>query len=150
MHEDYINYATEKLQIILDQLGFVYSLSVNYIAGDPVLDINTEEKSLAIGHNGDHLRALEYILNNIVKHKFNNTQFITIDICGYKKDNQEKLLVLANKMADQAISQNKEVQLRPMRPGDRRIIHMSLADRKDITTNSTGQGLSRRVTISPA
>lgn len=150
MHEDYINYATEKLQIILDQLGFVYSLSVNYIAGDPVLDINTEEKSLAIGHNGDNLRALEYILNNIVKHKFNNTQFITIDICGYKKDNQEKLLVLANKMADQAISQNKEVQLRPMRPGDRRIIHMSLADRKDITTNSTGQGLSRRVTISPA
>lgn len=150
MHEDYINYATEKLQIILDQLGFVYSLSVNYIAGDPVLDINTEEKSLAIGHNGDNLRALEYILNNIVKHKFNNTQFITIDICGYKKDNQEKLLVLANKMADQAISQNKEVQLRPMRPGDRRIIHMSLADRKDITTNSTGQGMSRRVTISPA
>ncbi len=150
MHEDYINYATEKLQIILDQLGFVYSLSVNYIAGDPVLDIDTEEKSLAIGHNGDNLRALEYILNNIVKHKFNNTQFITIDICGYKKDNQEKLLVLANKMADQAISQNKEVQLRPMRPGDRRIIHMSLADRKDITTNSTGQGLSRRVTISPA
>lgn len=150
MHEDYINYATEKLQIILDQLGFVYSLSVNYIAGDPVLDIDTEEKSLAIGHNGDNLRALEYILNNIVKHKFNNTQFITIDICGYKKDNQEKLLVLANKMADQAISQNKEVQLRPMRPGDRRIIHMSLADRKDITTNSTGQGMSRRVTISPA
>jgi spoIIIJ-associated protein len=150
MHEDYINYATEKLQIILDQLGFVYSLSVNYIAGDPVSDINTEEKSLAIGHNGDNLRALEYILNNIVKHKFNNTQFITIDICGYKKDNQEKLLVLANKMADQAISQNKEVQLRPMRPGDRRIIHMSLADRKDITTNSTGQGMSRRVTISPA
>ena len=150
MHEDYINYATEKLQIILDQLGFVYSLSVNYIAGDPVLDINTEEKSLDIGHNGDNLRALEYILNNIVKHKFNNTQFITIDICGYKKDNQEKLLVLANKMADQAISQNKEVQLRPMRPGDRRIIHMSLADRKDITTNSTGQGMSRRVTISPA
>lgn len=149
MHEDYINYATEKLQSILDQLGFIYNIEVNYIAGDPVLDINTKEKSLIIGHNGDNLRALEYILNNIVKHKFNNSQFINIDVCGYKKENQEKLLVLANKMADQAISQNREVQLRPMRPGDRRIIHMSLADRKDITTNSSGQGLSRRVTISP-
>lgn len=149
MSEDYIDYAVERLQFILDSIGFIYTIEINYIAGDPIIDIETKEKSLAIGHNGDNLRAMEYLLNNIVKHKYHNARFVTIDISGYKRDNQERLLVLANKMADQAVAKNKEISLKPMRPSDRRIIHMSLADRKDIKTNSEGQGMSRRVTISP-
>jgi spoIIIJ-associated protein len=39
--------------------------------------------------------------------------------------------------------------MEPMRPAERRIIHMALADHPDVTTHSIGVGEDRRVVISP-
>ena len=38
---------------------------------------------------------------------------------------------------------------RPMTPYERRVIHMELADRNDVTTQSVGQDPDRKVTIKP-
>ena len=44
---------------------------------------------------------------------------------------------------------NRSITLEPMPPADRRIIHTSLTDNPDVSTESTGEGEGRKVTIMP-
>ena len=74
---------------------------------------------------------------------------VTIDVHGYKSRQKNKLEDLAYKMANKALNQNRKVNLRPMSPYDRRIIHMVLSDEQDVETYSLGEGKDRHVVIKP-
>ena len=50
-------------------------------------------------------------------------------------------------MAEQVEAKESPFALEPMSAYERRIIHLALADHPDITTESIGQGESRRVVI---
>jgi spoIIIJ-associated protein len=50
-------------------------------------------------------------------------------------------------MADKAVETNRPVTLEPMPAYERRIIHLTLRDHPHVTTQSTGQGDSRKVMI---
>ena len=45
---------------------------------------------------------------------------------------------------------SEEIELDPMTPHDRRIVHMALADRTDIVTRSEGDEPNRRIVVLPA
>jgi predicted RNA-binding protein Jag len=54
---------------------------------------------------------------------------------------------MAHIMAERARYFKSNVEIDPMNPFERRIIHEFLADEKDLKTESTGLGLSSRVVI---
>ena len=63
---------------------------------------------------------------------------------------RRQLQTLANRMAERAVSTGRPSVLEPMTPADRRIVHITLADHKGVTTESSGEGSQRHVTIRPA
>jgi spoIIIJ-associated protein len=52
-------------------------------------------------------------------------------------------------MADEAVQSGKTMILEPMPPHERRIIHLALRARPDVSTRSIGEGPGRKVTIVP-
>ena len=56
---------------------------------------------------------------------------------------------MAKQEAEHAIDAGKVVTLRPMTARDRRVVHMSLADLDGIRTESSGEGMGRRIQIIP-
>ena len=72
---------------------------------------------------------------------------VFIEINGYKKQKEEKLKKLANKMADNVIRFRKPIKLEPMSAYERLIIHTELALRSDVETESYGEEPRRRVVI---
>jgi spoIIIJ-associated protein len=75
--------------------------------------------------------------------------YIDIDISGYKKKKIEYLKELARSIADEVSLTKKEIILDPMPSFERRIIHLELASRPDVTTESIGKEPKRRVVIKP-
>ncbi|MEK9148295.1 MAG: R3H domain-containing nucleic acid-binding protein, partial [Patescibacteria group bacterium] len=61
----------------------------------------------------------------------------------------EALKAEAKNMAKKVRLYRTELVLKPMPAFERRIIHMALAEYPDITTESIGEGYSRRVVIKP-
>jgi spoIIIJ-associated protein len=53
-------------------------------------------------------------------------------------------------MAEKAIRQGRPLTLEPMPAYERRIVHLSLRDNKQVHTESTGEGDRRRVRVFPA
>jgi len=113
------------------------------------INLKTDDPQILIGEEGQTLVELQHLLKVILKRKILELFYIDLDINDYKKKKIEYLKELARSIADEVVLTKKEKQLAPMPAYARRIIHLELADRQDVTTESFGQGPERKVIIKP-
>ncbi len=117
--------------------------------GIPV-KIKTEEPKLLIGEKGQTLAEIERLIKSVLRKKFpDQTFYINLDVNGYKEKKAEYLREAARSAADEAVLTGKEKKLGPLPASERRIIHMELANRENVTTESTGREPERSVLIRP-
>ena len=75
--------------------------------------------------------------------------YIDLDINDYKKKKKDYLKELACSIANEVALSKKQKELPPMSAYERRIIHLELAERQDVSTESIGQEPERKVIITP-
>ena len=109
----------------------------------------TEDPKVLIGQNGQTLAEIQRLLKSILRRQIPEEFYIDLDINNYKAKKIEYLKETARDLADEVSSSRTEKMLAPMPAYERRIIHLELADRPDITTESLGQEPDRCVVIKP-
>ncbi len=115
------------------------------------INIQSEDSSLLIGKHGENMQALQTIAKLITYRKFpeNKNFSIVIDIDDYRLRQEESVIEMANRKADQVRQTGHNQSLPPMSPYFRRVVHMHLLQPEfdDLETESRGQGMYRQVTI---
>ena len=114
-----------------------------------VLNIEGDDLGILIGRHGQTLAGLQYIVRLMVSHQTKEWLPIVIDVEGYKERRYRTLQTLARNMAEQVKVSGTSFTLEPMSAYERRVVHLALADHTNVTTESIGQGESRKVVISP-
>ncbi len=114
-----------------------------------LLNIQGDGSGLLIGRKGQTLDALEYLINKIVHREDEQKKRIVIDTENYRARRKESLVNLARRLGEKVKKQGRPVTISPMNPHDRRIIHLALQNDKGLRTRSAGNGLFRRLIISP-
>lgn len=107
-----------------------------------------ENLGLLIGRRGETLAALQLLVNLIVSHRTKRRMRIIIDAENYRQRREENLRSLALRVAQQVRNYRRSIALEAMPPHERRIVHITLSESKDISTESIGEGDERRVVIS--
>ncbi|HRI05591.1 MAG TPA: R3H domain-containing nucleic acid-binding protein [Candidatus Dojkabacteria bacterium] len=118
------------------------------------VSIKGEDLGFMIGNHGRHLQAFQSVLNlivrNIVWKEDENFKFvITVDAGDYRKQRMNKVEQTALQKADDARILGEPVDLMPMNPAERRVVHTVLGKFDDIKTESHGEGRDRFVRILP-
>ncbi len=113
------------------------------------LNIEGEDLGILIGRRGQTMVSLQQIVRLIMSHRMDVRIPIVLDVEGYKQRRCEGLRTLANKLADQVRTRRIPFTMEPMSAFERREIHLALADHLDVTTESTGEGETRKVVIIP-
>lgn len=113
------------------------------------LNVKGDDLGILIGRRGQTLASLQHIVRLIVANQAKARVPIVIDVEGYKQRRYEALQALARRMAEQVKMKGRPFALEPMPAYERRIIHLTLADNPDVTTESTGDGEVRKVVIVP-
>ncbi len=113
------------------------------------VDIRVREPQVLIGEKGQTLFDIQHLISAILRRKIEDKFFLDLDINDYKKKKIEYLKELARSMADEVALTKKEKMLPAMSAYERRIIHMELAGRGNITTESIGEEPERRLIIKP-
>jgi spoIIIJ-associated protein len=118
---------------------------------DSTLPINlkTDDFQILIGEEGKTLFEIQHLLKAILKKKIKENFYLDLDVAGYKKKKITYLKELARSVADEVSLTKRERVLEPMPAFERRIIHLELASRPDVTTESIGKEPKRRVVIKP-
>lgn len=141
--------AAKVLREILERMGIDAEVSAFDDGERVILDAHGSESGLIIGKKGATLDALQYLVNRIVYKKPGEASLIIVDAEGYRGRREDSLADLARRLADKAMRSGRPVPVEPMNAHDRRVVHMALADHPGVTTESEGEGPSRRVVIFP-
>ena len=150
------NPSNEDVQITADVLQHILQYmnirAVVQVRSTNPLTLNiqgiNENLGLLIGRRGETLSALQLLVSLIVGHRTKHRMRITIDAENYRERREENLRSLALRVAQQVRNYRRSIALEAMPPHERRIVHIALADSKDISTESIGEGDERRVVIS--
>ncbi len=147
---DVVEVAKDVAETLIKSMKITADVSVTQADNDelPVtLNIEGDDLGVLIGRRGQTLASLQYIVRLIVAEKLKAWVPINVDVAGYKKRRYESLQNLALRLAEQVKRSRRLITLEPMPADERRIIHLTLADNPDVTTQSMGEGEMRKVAI---
>ena len=143
--------VAELLDYFLSSMGVVAETFVRdeLEEGSLVFEIEGEDAGLLIGRRGETLQALQFLVRMIVNRQLGRKAFVIIDVEDYRRRRSEMLGRLARRTAGGVASSGRASALEPMSPGERRIVHMSLANHPEVRTESEGEGNDRHVVVIP-
>ena len=113
------------------------------------LDILGHDLGMLIGRRGDHLSHIQYLISILVNHRLGTWTRVIVDVEGYRSRREESLVGLAERVARQVARSQRPIELEPMPPNERRIIHLTLQTHPAVSTQSIGEGNQRRITVEP-
>ena len=119
-------------------------------SGGPLIDIAGEDSGLLIGRKGETLRALQFIVNLMVRKRSGDMSTrVILDIEKYRERRHNSLQAMAIRVAERVVASGRGIELEPMSAAERRVVHMALADHPQVVTQSAGMGEDRKVTVAP-
>ncbi len=134
---------------LLDRMDLDCSLDIEPIESGYRVIINGDDSNYAIGHRGEVLDAIQYLAQIALNRDKESFLKVTVDAENYRERRENILRDLATRLAAKAVRERVKVELEPMNPHDRKIVHETLSENEDVTTYSTGTEPNRFVTIEP-
>lgn len=145
--------ALEVLHRILDLIDIKSQVTATEppptVTAPLALDIRTDDSGILIGRRGETLSALQFLVNLIAGRRLQGEAGVSLDVEGYRRRHYQSLQNLALRVAERVSATGHPVTLEPMPARERRVVHLALADRLDVTTQSVGEGAGRRVEVIP-
>lgn len=113
------------------------------------LEVIGRDLGMLIGRRGEHLSHVQFLASMLVNQRLEEWNRIIVDVEGYRTRREEFLVGLAERTARQASRSNRPIELEPMPPNERRIVHLTLREHPEVSTSSDGEGHQRRITVTP-
>lgn len=129
--------------------GMGLSVTMEKMTNEDRILINLHGKGLGIliGKHGQTLNALQYLTNLAAGRLYRHRYFVLLDVENYRVRREQTLVALARRLAAKVKRNGDPVELEPMEPGERRIIHLALQDDPEVITDSQGEGSARHIVI---
>jgi spoIIIJ-associated protein len=149
--EDLAEKASEFLLGVLERMGISADIDIKDDNDKTVLEIQTKDTELVIGRRGVVMDALQHLVNKVVyrDRTGDRTKPLVVDAGGFRDKQIERLRTLAQRMGEKALQTKQIVELQPMSPHDRRIVHMAIAEMKGLSSRSEGEGEDRHILVVP-
>ncbi|MCL5432503.1 MAG: KH domain-containing protein [Patescibacteria group bacterium] len=111
--------------------------------------LNTKDTGIVIGYHGEVLEALQLIFSLVISKKIGRFVRISLEVGDYKKNRIDFVKNLALQTKERVLVEKKEFTLPNLRSWERRIVHLSLQDDKEVVSESIGEGKNRVLIIKP-
>ncbi|KUO76318.1 MAG: hypothetical protein APF77_20075 [Clostridia bacterium BRH_c25] len=142
--------ARKFLRDVLESMDIKAEIRAREANGGLYINLAGQKMGVIIGRRGQTLDSLQYLVSLVVNKDKERDNFVKVilDTEDYRKKREETLQRLAKRLAERVQKTGKKVELEPMNPYERRIIHSTLQELEDITTFSEGEEPYRKVIIS--
>ena len=102
-----------------------------------------------LANKGEGLSGLEVLTGRIAGKRLARPVYPRLDAEGFRAHQRESLEELARRSADEVKRTRRPQLLPPLPPGERRLVHLALAQDPDVETECEGEGFLKRVAVRP-
>jgi spoIIIJ-associated protein len=135
---------------VLGFMGIEHTIEIEESDDTTFVNISsTGLDGLLIGRRGETLTSIQHVVNRVFTSRTGRHSKITVDVGGYVRRKHRLLVEKAQKVAERVRRTQKEYDFEPLKASERRIIHLAVSEFDDVTTYTIGDGLLRKVVISP-
>src|SRR5919201_3308292 len=134
---------------IVQGLGLHATVDIEETQDEIRAKVNGDDLGLLIGKHGATIDAVQHIAFRAAWRGLEQRKQVIVDAAGYRDRREAALQRIADRAAAEALRFDRPVELEPMRPGERKIVHLYLRERTDVETHSEGDEPERRLVVTP-
>ena len=139
--------AEKFLSELVDDLRFDLKVSSRETQEGCVLNLSGNDSGLALSENAELLDAFEVILFQIFDRELDRSQRIICDAEGFRQTRKSELQAMARFAGEQVRKNGRPFTFGVLNSTERRIIHLTLQQEEDLSTESVGEGRERRLQV---
>ncbi len=137
------NYLSE----LLTKMGLETTFETKIRGEQITIKMFSSQNNILIGRNGQTLKALQQIIRQHIFNIIGVYPYILLDVENYKEKCENHLEKLAKQIAREVTKTKQPVIMDNMNSYERRIVHNTLANFKNITTFSEGEEPNRHIVV---
>ena len=137
------NYLNE----LLTKMGLETTFETKIRGEQITIKMFSNQNNTLIGRNGQTLKALQQIIRQHIFNMICVYPYILLDVENYKEKCENHLEKLAKQIAREVTKTKQPVIMDNMNSYERRIVHNTLANFKNITTFSEGEEPNRHIVV---
>jgi spoIIIJ-associated protein len=130
-------------------LGLRASVDLQETEDEIRATVNGPDLGLLIGKHGTTIDALQHVAARAAFRGAEDRKQVVVDAAGYRERREAALQRTADRAAADALSFRRPVELEPMSPQERKVVHLHLRDHTEVDTHSEGDEPERRVVVTP-
>jgi len=135
---------------VMGYMGIEYTTTIEEMPDTTFINIHSDGyDGPLIGRRGETLSSVQHVVNRIFTSRTGRHSKVTIDVGGYIKRKHRLLIEKARKVAERVRRTGREYDFEPLKASERRILHLAVAEEDDVTSYTIGDGLLRKVVITP-
>lgn len=141
--------AYKFLREVLNAMDVKSEIKIKHKGECLYIELIGPRMGMIIGRRGQTLDSLQYLISLVINKGKGKDEYIKVilDTENYRKKREETLIRLANRLADRVVKGNRKMELEPMNPYERRVIHSTLQNYPGVITYSEGEEPNRKVII---
>lgn len=149
-HQTPAEAAVRYLDEILKKIGVKkFKIDPEESDGGVMLKVTGENTKLAIGRRGDTLEAIQYLTGLVANAMCDEYYRVTINVEDYRQRREKTLETLGRNVGIKAVKTQRNQELEPMSPYERRIIHLAVEQVRGARSWSEGDDLNRHIVVGP-
>lgn len=135
------------LSELLSAAGFLLETRRKPSREEMVIELIGDDVEPLLANKGEGLNGLEVLTGRIASRKLGSPVYPRLDAEGFRAHQRESLEELAHRSAEEVKRTRRPQLLPPLSPGERRLVHLALAEDPDVETESEGDGFLKRVAV---
>ena len=138
----------EFLERTLGAMGVPLEIAIEDSPDSVRLDLSGAGGEMLLQRRGEALDALQHIVNTAFRRELDGDRSFVLDCLGYRKGKDAELQQVARFSMEKAKTSGVPQEIGPLNPYARRLVHITVAEDPQLTSESIGDAFLKTVIIS--
>ena len=132
----------------LAAMGLTLDVTITDAADSVRIDLAGAEGEVLLRRRAEALDALQHIVNTAYRRELPDDRTFVVDCLDYRKAKDAELRQMARYMVERAKSSGAPQEVGPLNPYARRLVHITVAEDPEMSSESIGDAFLKTVIIS--
>ncbi len=140
--------VTDFIDRTLTAMGIPLAIAVEDTPDSVRFDLSGDGGEVLLRRRAEALDALQHIVNTAYRRKLDADRTFVLDCLEYRKGKDAELKQMARFVIEKAKTTRTPQEIGPLNPYARRLVHMTVAEDPEMTSESIGDAFLKTVIIS--
>ena len=136
------------LEQTLGAMGLPLDIVIADAADSVRVDLSGTGGETLLHRRGETLDALQHLVNTAYRRELDGERSFVVDCLGYRRGKDAELQPMARVSMEKAKSSGTPQEIGPLNPYARRLVHITVAEDAQLTSESIGDAFLKTVIIS--